>query len=382
MNTSRLVATAFCAGYVCLQCLPLQAQRNEPAVSAPSALLMEPRTGTILFEKNPHKRLIPASLVKIMTLILTFDYLTEKNMSVQTPITISRNASLIGGRQVYLKEGESMTVEELIKAVAIFSANDAAYALAELVAGTEDRFVDMMNDKAAQLGLTDTQFNNSHGLPDRDAEHNQYTTAYDLAQLARYVYFNYPQVFTYTTVKMDYVRDGAFQLINTNKLLWKRDDVYGLKTGYIRASGFCVVSMAQRDGFNLIAVVMGAKSKNARFAFAEHLFDYGFSSCYYEVVDRLPQPVTVTVLDGVAESVPVVLASPIILVVPGVKEVTMEHTLTMPKFLIAPVKPQQWAGEFTVAVGDLYEKSASLVTAAPVEQDMSISAKVRRFLRR
>ncbi len=360
----------------------LRAQVNQPDIPVPSALIMEPRTGTVIYQKEQHKRLVPASLVKIMTLLLTFEFLEERNLSLDTEITVTREASLIGGRQVYLKEGEAITIEELIKSVAIFSANDAAYALAQMVAGTQDRFVDMMNQKAQELGLKDTHFNNSHGLPEKNSEEKQYTTAYDLAQLARYIFFYYPEIFNYTSIKMDYIRDGAFQLLSTNKLLGKREGVYGLKTGYIRASGFCVVTMARQDDFNLIVVVMGAASKQARFSLASRLLDYGFSSCSYQRITKLPEDISVPVLDGLSESVSTLLSEPVTVVIPHEKNPKLEFDYQIPRQLTAPVTFQQWVGEVIITVGDDYHVSSSLIAVADVPQDPSFSAKVKRFFRK
>ncbi|MDX9703314.1 MAG: D-alanyl-D-alanine carboxypeptidase family protein [Candidatus Auribacterota bacterium] len=351
-------------------------------VAVPSALLMEPRTGTVIYQKDQHKRLVPASLVKIMTLLLTFEFVKEKNISLDTVVKVSREASLIGGRQIYLKERESITVEELIKSAAIFSANDAAYALAQMVAGTEDRFVAMMNDKAKELGLTNTYFNNSHGLPGKSGEEQQYTTAYDLALLARHVFFYYPEMFKYTTIKNDTIRNGAFELVTTNNLMFKRDDVYGLKTGYIRASGFCVVNMARQGDFNLIAVVMGANSKQERFSIASRMLDYGFSTCGYKTITQLPNEIAIPVIDGIAESVPVILATPITIVIPKNKDIKLKFSYQTPVSLVAPVLSQQWVGRVIISAGEHHSVSATLLTSGNVEQNNSILARLKRLFRR
>jgi len=350
-----------------------------PSVQVPSALLMEANTGKILYAKNPNKQLIPASLVKIMTLILTFDYIREKKLDIQTKIKITREASLIGGRQVYLKQGEYLSLEELIKSVAIFSANDSAYQLAQIVAGSHENFVEKMNLKAKELGLKNTHFYNSHGLPKKKADSKQYTSAFDMAQLARYVFLFYPEIFKYTVIKLDSVRNGAFQLINTNKLLWKREDVYGLKTGYIRASGFSVVTIAKRDGLNLISVVMGAASKNARFAISSNLLDYGFDNFKYVTIDKLSGLEKMPVKGGIDEHVDLRISGSQAFVIEKESDLKIDYSL--PGYLSAPVKEGQKVGAAVISIEDSKKFSIIIETANSVDEKMTIWKKIKNYFR-
>ncbi|MCD6460484.1 D-alanyl-D-alanine carboxypeptidase [bacterium] len=357
------------------------ARKKKFAAAVPSAILMEPNTGKILYAKNPNKRLIPASLVKIMTLILTFDYIKEKKLDIQTKIRITRKASRIGGRQIYLKEGEYLTLEELIKSVAIFSANDSAYQLAQVIAGSHDNFVKDMNAKAKELELKNTHFYNAHGLPKKNAASKQYTCAFDMAQLARYVFLFYPEIFKYTNIKMDSVRNGAFQLMSTNKLLWKRKDVYGLKTGYIRASGFSVVTMAKRDNFNLIAVVMGAATKNARFMISSNLLDYGFDNFKYITISDLPGLAEIPVKGGLEDEVGLKISGSESFVIPKEKEADIKIGYSLPEYLTAPVAEGQKIGAAVVSIGDKKEFSIILETRNSVAEKISFWKKIKNYFR-
>ena len=316
-----------------------------------------------------------------MTLILTFEYIRENNLSLQTKIRITRKASRIGGRQVYLKEGEYLTLEELIKSVAVFSANDSAYQLAQVVAGSQENFVAKMNLKAEELGLKNTHFYNSHGLPEKDTDEKQYTSAFDMAQLARYVFLFHPEIFKYTKIKMDTIRNGAFQLISTNKLLWKRDDVYGLKTGYIRASGFSVVTMAERDNFNLISVVMGASSKNARFMISSNLLDYGFDNFKYITIDKLSELKKIAVTGGLEDEVGVRLAGPQSFVIEKNEESAMKIEYSLPESLSAPVEEGRNVGAAVVSIGDSQKFSIIVETANSVDEKITLWKKIKNYFK-
>ncbi|MCP5461861.1 MAG: D-alanyl-D-alanine carboxypeptidase [bacterium] len=342
------------------------AGNKELKLEVPSALLMEPRTGTILYEKDADIRLTPASLVKMMTLYLTFEHMRNYRIDPSSEVSISRKASRVGGRQIYLKEREKITLDALIKSAAVFSANDAAYALAELVAGTEDQFVEMMNDKADELGLSNTHFCNSHGLPETDPDRKQYTTARDLALLARWIMVDCPEVFAYTQIQDDTIRDGAFSLVNTNDLLKQRDDVYGLKTGFVQTAGYCVVITANRSNFHLIAVVMGARTKPARFLLASRMLDFGFSNYKLISIDSLPAAKTVPVFLADQESVGVKLAAPIEMLVGRDQNRQPEFGYSLPESLEAPIPYLKRIGWVTISFSD----SAKVVAPLIVEQDV------------
>jgi len=245
----------------------------------PSAILVEAESGKILYEKNADEMRHPASVTKVMTLLLVWEAIDSGKISLTDTVTVSERASGMGGSQVFLEVGEKMSVEDLLKSVIIASANDAATALGEYVAGSERAFVDMMNRKAVQLGMKHTHFDNTNGLDDTTETH--LTTARDIALMSRALLTEHPKVIEYTTLWQDSIRDGAFVLTNTNKLIRFYDGANGLKTGYTQKSGYCISATALRDGLQLIAVVMGADSSNARNVAVKEMLDYGFAQYTY-----------------------------------------------------------------------------------------------------
>ena len=253
----------------------------EPAaIEAPSAVLLESSTGKVIFEQNARERRSPASITKIMTLLLTFEALDQGKIKLEDPVTVSAYASSMGGSQVFLAENEVQTLETLIKCIAVASGNDASVAVAEYIAGSEEAFVDQMNQKAAELGMVDTHFEDCCGLTDSDGH---YTTAMDVAIMSRELTVKYPQVFEYTGIWMEDIthetRQGSstFTLNSTNKLLKQYQWATGLKTGSTSKAKFCLSATATKDGIDLIAVVMGAPDYKARFKDAQTLLSYGFN---------------------------------------------------------------------------------------------------------
>ncbi len=255
---------------------------NTTAVSltSPSAILMEASTGTVLFEKNPDEVRSPASITKIMTLLLTFEALEKGRIKLEDEVTTSTYAKSMGGSQVFLDEGEIQTVDTLIKCIAVASGNDASVAMAEYVAGSEAEFVNMMNEKAAQLGMTNTHFLDCCGLSSDSAHH---TTARDVAIMSRALITRYPQIYEYTKIWMEDIthvtRQGSkpFTLSSTNKLLKQYQWTTGLKTGSTNAAKYCFSATASKDGIDLIAVIMGAPDFKVRFSEARSLLEYGFA---------------------------------------------------------------------------------------------------------
>ena len=253
----------------------------EPAaIEAPSAVLLESSTGKVIFEQNARERRSPASITKIMTLLLTFEALDQGKIKLEDPVTVSAYASSMGGSQVFLAENEVQTLETLIKCIAVASGNDASVAVAEYIAGSEEAFVDQMNQKAAELGMVDTHFEDCCGLTDSDGH---YTTAMDVAIMSRELTVKYPKVFEYTGIWMEDIthetRQGSstFTLNSTNKLLKQYQWATGLKTGSTSKAKFCLSATATKDGIDLIAVVMGAPDYKARFKDAQTLLSYGFN---------------------------------------------------------------------------------------------------------
>lgn len=253
-------------------------------ITAKAAVLIEGDTGEIIFEKNKDKELVPASITKIMTLTLIFDAIDQGKISLDDEVTVSEYAASMGGSQVFLEPQETQTVNTMIKCISIASANDAAVAMAEKIAGSEQNFVKLMNQKAKELGMRHTQFKNCSGLDD-DIKSGHYSSAYDVALMSRELIMEHPQISDYSTVWMDSIThktkkgESEFGLTNTNKLVRFYDGITGLKTGSTSKAKYCLSATARRDGLNLIAVVMAAPDHKVRFSEAQSLLDYGFANC-------------------------------------------------------------------------------------------------------
>lgn len=297
MKLKKIISTFLCAAL--LLCIPIPASAlGEEEVTAPSAVLMEPQTGKVLFEKNSHEVRACASVTKVMTLLLVFEAIDAGKIKMTDVVTTSAHAASMGGSDIWLEEGETMTVDEMIKATVVASANDAAVALAELVAGTEDEFVAQMNGRAKELGMKETVFKNCNGLD----EDGHVTSAYDVALMSREL-IKYKDIFNYTSIWMDYLRGGATQIVNTNKLLKTYKGITGLKTGTTSKAGSCISATATRDKLSLIAVVLGSASGKERFTDAAKLLDYGFAN-FTSIVPKLEQELTpVKVKDGMYKEV-------------------------------------------------------------------------------
>ena len=276
-------------------------------IKAKSGVLMDINTGTLLYEQDAHTKLAPASVTKVMTMLLIMEAIDEGRIGWNDTVIASEAAAAKGGSQVYLKVGESMTVEEMVKSVAVSSANDCACTLAEHIAGSEAAFVDKMNQRAAELGMQDTHFVNCTGLDDDENAKEHLTCAYDIALMSRELMKNHPDIQKYTTIWMDTVRSGQFGLANTNKLIRFYPGATGLKTGFTSQAGYCLSATAQRDGLGLIAVVMGCETSQDRFAACKQLLDYGFAN-FAPVTPELPDGSTVAVKLGTVSHVAAVPA--------------------------------------------------------------------------
>ena len=255
----RLAAVALVLGLLCPR-----AEAAALAQAGKSAVLMDVTTGTVLFENNSHAALAPASVTKVMTMLLVMEAVDAGKIALTDTVTASEAAAAKGGSQIYLKAGETMSVSDMLKSVAVSSANDCACALAEHICGSEAAFVEAMNQRAKELGMRDTHFVNCTGLDDDDTAKLHRTSAYDIALMSRELLKNHPTIKEYTTIWMDTVRNGAFGLSNTNKLIRFYPGATGLKTGYTSGAGYCLSASAQREGMELIAVVMGAQSSQTR----------------------------------------------------------------------------------------------------------------------
>ena len=353
-------ATRWAVLFLCfLLITPVQAA--EPK----SALLMDAATGTVLYESNPHERLAPASVTKVMTLLLIMEAIDSGRIGWEDTVTASESAAAKGGSQVYLKVGETMTVSDMVKSIAVSSANDCACAMAEHLAGSEAAFVERMNTRAAELGMEDTRFVNCTGLDDDPAAKDHKTSAHDIAIMSRELLVNHPDIKNYTTIWMDAIRDGAFGLSNTNKMVRYYTGCTGLKTGFTSGAGYCLSASALREGMELIAVVMGAETSQARFAACKSMLDQGFAN-YALYTPVVQEGASVPVVLGQAESVAVVPEQLPQLLVEKSKKSGITTELSLTPETEAPVAQGQPLGMLTVRSGEEVLAQVSLVAESGV----------------
>ena len=307
----KIISLLLCALLMVPLSIPVYAKETETlsqSLSCKSAILMEVSSGQVLTEKNADEKLPPASITKIMTLLLVMESLDEGKITLEDRVTASREASSKGGSQIWLKEGEVMTVNELVKATAVASANDASTALAEYIAGDEISFVALMNKKAAELGMTNTNFENCSGLD--DTAENHYTTARDIAIMSREL-MKHEKIKEYTTIWMDSLRNGETELVNTNRLIRFYEGATGLKTGTTSKAGYCISATAQRDGMELVAVVLGSDNSTDRFEDAKKLLNWGFANySIYEPQIDTSLITDVTVLCGEQDTIKPTVKNP------------------------------------------------------------------------
>ncbi len=342
------------------------------SVGAPSVCLIESSTGQIIYEKNANERKSPASITKIMTLLLTFDALKAGNVDLRDDVIVSEHASSMGGSQVYLAEGEIQSLETMIKCIAVASGNDASVAVAEHIAGSEDAFVDQMNEKAKALGLNDTHFEDCCGLSDSD---NHYSSARDIAMLSRELTTKHPEIFEYTKIWMEDIthetRQGTtkFTLTSTNKLLKQYAYTTGLKTGSTSKALYCISATASKDGVDLIAVVMGAPDYKTRFQDAQTLFTYGFGVCDLYIDENQDSLADIRVKNAKEETVSIRFGSAFrYLDTTGKKTDRIEKTIELPEFVEAPLTEGDTVG---VAVYSLEGKEIGkvpIIVARDVEK--------------
>ncbi len=364
----------FVLALLCL--LPTHAQAAAPmGLSAPAAVLMEKSTGSILYEENATVQYEPASVTKVMTLLLVMEAIDSGALDWDDIVTASTHAISMGGSQIWLKENEQMTVRDMVKAVCVVSANDCSVALAEHIAGTEEAFVQRMNQRARELGMEYTNFVNCTGLP---AE-GHVTCALDIALMSRELILNHPSIREFTTIWMDSLRDGAFQLSNTNKLIYYYEGATGLKTGYTDSALYCLSATAERDGMELIAVVMHAPTSNDRFESAKALLNYGFSN--YALTSVYPsQPLLpVKVLLGEQEFVQPVPARECAILLEKSKTGSITTEISLPESVEAPVESGQKLGQLIICVDGDQVDAIDLIASAPVDR-LSIGSIFKRYL--
>ncbi|MBQ7336365.1 MAG: D-alanyl-D-alanine carboxypeptidase [Clostridia bacterium] len=328
-----------------------------------SAILMEATTGTVLYLQNANEALPPASVTKIMTLLLLMEAIDAGTIHLDDTVTVSANAASMGGSQVYLKEGEQMVLEDLLKSVVIASANDAAVALAEYLCGSVNAFVEKMNAKAAQLGMENTVFENVTGLD--DTAENHLTSARDIAIMSKEL-ISHPKILEYSSIWMDTIRDGAFGLTNTNRLVRFYRGCTGLKTGSTSKAGFCVSVTAERDGFSLICVIMGAESRDVRNAAASELLDWGFANYgLYTSEAGVADPIPV--VGGVKDTCELSFGSySQVLAKNVISDVKTE--ITLPESIEAPIKAGDTVGSVTFVSDGKVIGSIPIVASETVEK--------------
>ena len=315
--------------------------------NARSYILMEASTGTVLLEENADEALPPASVTKIMTLLVVMDAVSDGKLALDDKVRVSEYAASMGGSQVYLEPGEEMTVSEMLKCVVIASANDAAVALAEAVAGSEEAFVALMNERAAGLSMNNTVFMNTNGLDDDVAGH--VTSARDIAIMSRELITKHPEILDYSSIWMDSIRDGAFGLTNTNRLVRFYKGANGLKTGSTSKAKFCISATALRDGMQLIAVVMASPTRDERNETAKKLLDHGFANYEIAKTDTKDLLIDIKVLGGVDDAVEITADGGNVLLKKG-QSSKIRSEIFLPEYLNAPISAGDTVGKIDFSV--------------------------------
>ena len=318
---------------------------SEEDISSPSAILMDANSGKILYEKNAHEQRPCASITKVMTLTLVMEAVDSGKIHMDDVVTASQHAASMGGSDIWLEEGEQMTVDDMIKATAVASANDAAVALAEFVSGSEEDFVAAMNAKARELGMDKTVFKNCNGLD----EDGHITSAYDVALMSREL-MKHKKIFDYTNIWLDSLRGGETQIVNTNKLLKTYDGITGLKTGTTGAAGSCISATAERDGMSLIAVVLGADSGKERFKDAATLLDHGFANYESRRLSLNDTLEPIAIDGGMKDCVKILCEQSASLTVPKGEGEAIEQNISLPESVAAPVKRGDKVGELSFSL--------------------------------
>ena len=357
------VILAFC---LLFGAIPHKTQAVELNIGGKSACLMDVATGTVLYESNAHEPLAPASVTKVMTLLLIMEAIDSGKIRWEDTVTASEAAAAKGGSQVYLKVGESMTVSDMVKSIAVSSANDCACAMAEHLAGSESAFVELMNSRAKELGMNDTHFVNCTGLDDDENAKEHRTSAYDIAVMSRQLLKNHPDIKKFTTIWMDTVRNGAFGLSNTNKMVRFYDGCTGLKTGFTSGAGYCLSASAQREGLELIAVVMGAETSQERFAACKSMLDYGFAN--YALITPDSAAGAVPVKLGKVQEIGAIPGETPQFLIDKSQRGSVTTELALDSAVTAPVSAGQKLGTLTVRVGEQVLAQIPMVAQDAVER--------------
>mgnify|MGYP000911221632 FL=1 len=343
----------------------IMANTNVSELKAKSYILMDPLTGQVLKENNSHERLPIASVTKIMSMLLCMEAIDSGKISLNDIVTASEYASGMGGSQAYIEPGEQYSVHDALKAVALHSSNDVTVSLAELVAGSEEAFVVLMNEKAAELGMKDTQFRDCTGLTDVD----HYSSAYDIALMSRELITKHPKILEYTSIYMDSFRNGEFELVNTNKLVRFYENCDGLKTGFTRAAGFCLAATASRNNMRLISVVLGEPDSNTRFAETRKLLDFGFANYESAEISKKGELVSdISVKKGTISKAGAVIGNDVKVLLPRGQKTKIVRQINLSEDITAPLKSGQKLGEIIYKIDDKEISRVDIVADRDVEK--------------
>ena len=345
----------------------LPAQAVDLNVAGKSAVLMDVATGKILYENNAHEPLPPASVTKVMTMLLIMEAIDSGKIGWNDMVTTSEAAAAKGGSQIYLKVGETMSVTDMVKSIAVSSANDCACAMAEHLAGSEAAFVEMMNSRAKELGMMDTNFVNCTGLDDAENAISHKTSAHDIALMSRELLKHHPDITRFTTIWMDSIRNGEFGLSNTNKMVRFYNGCTGLKTGFTQGAGYCLSASAEREGLQLIAVVMGCETSQKRFAACKSMLDYGFAN-FALIEPEIPENTVIPVKLGVTDSVKALPASDGSLLIEKGQKNLVTTEVQLDAEVTAPVSQGQRLGTMTIKSADHILAEIPMVAETGVEK--------------
>ena len=338
---------------------------NSLNLESASGILIEQSSGRVLYAHNIHEQLRPASVTKVMSILLIMEAIDSGKIALTDSVPCSENAASMGGSQIWLDTKETLTVDEMLKAICVNSANDCVVAMAEYIAGSEEAFVQMMNDKAYELGMSDTTFKNCHGLD----EDGHVSSSYDIAIMSRELLNKYPEITNYTTIWMDTLRNGETQLSNTNKLIKNYNGATGLKTGSTSLALYNLSASATRDGLSLIAVIMKAPSTKVRFSEAQKLLDYGFNNFSYQSFGKTGDLIqTVSIDKGVQATIPVVLENDAGILLAKGSEKNIEQTVTIDENISAPISNGQKVGEISFSLDGEVLSTVNLVSQVSVNK--------------
>lgn len=338
-------------------------------INAKSSILIDSKSGNIIYAKNENEKLSPASITKIMVMLIAMEDLESKKISLEDEVTVSEKASKMGGSQVFLEENEVQTVENLLKAIALRSANDASVALGEYLSGSLDLFIERMNTKAKQIGMNNTNFENPTGLPDE----NHYSTSYDISLMSREL-MKYPKINTWLTMWMDDInvgknKDIVQNMVNTNKMIRFYEGANGIKTGYTNDAGFCLSSSAKRGNLNLISVVLGCETSQIRFDESRKLLDYGFANYDSLTVNKKNDAIAkIPVSKGNLKEVSIVTKDDLSILLKKGQSGNVKKKIQLPKLIEAPIKKNQQVGELIVLIDDKEVGKVKLVSSDNIKK--------------